>query len=62
MDLPCDKILTIIDVDPNIISPFSSYIAILIVSVYVNWGFRPVTLIDILLNGTCRVDCLYTSR
>ena len=62
MDLPFDKILTSIIVDSNIISPFSSYTALLIVSVYVNWGFRPVKLIDVLLNGTCIVDCLYTTR
>ena len=55
-----ESILIGVLVGPSITSlPFCT--AILIVSVYCKLGFRPVTLIDVLLNGTCTVislDCL----
>ena len=48
-------------VSPSITCPLDLCTAILTVSVYVNRGFRPVILIDVLLNGTCTItslDCL----
>ena len=57
----CEKILIGVLVGPSILTPLLFCVATLIVSVYVNWGFRPVTLTVVLLNGTCTVislDCL----